>query len=249
MTTRVVMESGLSLLRIDLATTFPVMPGLVPGIHVFLCYAGANKTWMAGTSPAMTPLITAPSRRSPLVQPHDRGFRERVEIELKADDCRRGIGGNRQFIDADRKHREQVAVGMVALRRTGAAVTGRTEVGAGLQRARRQLGRPRITGVDGKFADVGRNVDDEPVPETAAGRRVRIVAGDRDAFRACRRPRPRQMRRFVSAGATEAEIGGEDVIGAEIVAVLEAVAGHGEGHVGPPGCGFASPRAAISYTT
>ena len=27
------------------------MPGLVPGIHVFLCRI---KTWMAGTSPAMT---------------------------------------------------------------------------------------------------------------------------------------------------------------------------------------------------
>jgi hypothetical protein len=29
------------------------MPGLVPGIHVFLSVDGA-KTWMAGTSPAMT---------------------------------------------------------------------------------------------------------------------------------------------------------------------------------------------------
>jgi hypothetical protein len=28
------------------------MPGLVPGIHVFLI--DAIKTWMAGTSPAMT---------------------------------------------------------------------------------------------------------------------------------------------------------------------------------------------------
>jgi uncharacterized protein len=28
-----------------------VMPGLVPGIHVFL---PSQKTWMAGTSPAMT---------------------------------------------------------------------------------------------------------------------------------------------------------------------------------------------------
>ncbi|MGF6311293.1 hypothetical protein ABIB82_005510 [Bradyrhizobium sp. i1.8.4] len=28
-----------------------VMPGLVPGIHVF---ASRRKTWMAGTSPAMT---------------------------------------------------------------------------------------------------------------------------------------------------------------------------------------------------
>jgi hypothetical protein len=29
-----------------------VMPGFMPGIHVFLYAAG--KTWMAGTSPAMT---------------------------------------------------------------------------------------------------------------------------------------------------------------------------------------------------
>jgi len=29
------------------------MPGLVPGIHVFLS-AAKKKTWMAGTSPAMT---------------------------------------------------------------------------------------------------------------------------------------------------------------------------------------------------
>src|SRR5215475_2185318 len=30
----------------------PVMPGLVPGIHVFLAHQ--PKMWMAGTSPAMT---------------------------------------------------------------------------------------------------------------------------------------------------------------------------------------------------
>jgi hypothetical protein len=30
-----------------------VMPGLVQGIHVFLV-AASNKSWMAGTSPAMT---------------------------------------------------------------------------------------------------------------------------------------------------------------------------------------------------
>jgi hypothetical protein len=29
-----------------------VMPGLVPGIHVFML--ATQKTWMAGTSPAMT---------------------------------------------------------------------------------------------------------------------------------------------------------------------------------------------------
>jgi len=34
-----------------LSQTLHVMPGLVPGIHV---YRTASKTWMAGTSPAMT---------------------------------------------------------------------------------------------------------------------------------------------------------------------------------------------------
>ena len=33
-----------------------VMPGLVPGIHVFTAIKG-RKTWMAGTSPAMTKLM------------------------------------------------------------------------------------------------------------------------------------------------------------------------------------------------
>jgi hypothetical protein len=30
------------------------MPGLVPGIHVFLVTQFKSKAWMAGTSPAMT---------------------------------------------------------------------------------------------------------------------------------------------------------------------------------------------------
>jgi hypothetical protein len=34
------------------------MPGLVPGIHVF--FLDATKTWMAGTSPAMTMELTFP---------------------------------------------------------------------------------------------------------------------------------------------------------------------------------------------
>jgi hypothetical protein len=33
---------------------FLVMPGLVPGIHVFLSDSISGKTWMAGINPAMT---------------------------------------------------------------------------------------------------------------------------------------------------------------------------------------------------
>jgi hypothetical protein len=38
------------------------MPGLVPGIHAFLTQI--SKAWMAGTSPAMTWLITGYSSGS-----------------------------------------------------------------------------------------------------------------------------------------------------------------------------------------
>jgi hypothetical protein len=37
-----------------MVSTYSVMPGLVPGIHVF--FVDKNKRWMAGTSPAMTTL-------------------------------------------------------------------------------------------------------------------------------------------------------------------------------------------------
>jgi hypothetical protein len=33
------------------------MPGLVPGIHVFLAALSKWKAWMAGTSPAMTECV------------------------------------------------------------------------------------------------------------------------------------------------------------------------------------------------
>jgi hypothetical protein len=38
------------------------MPGLVPGIHVF--EARKSKTWMAGTSPAMTMMEPSHDRRT-----------------------------------------------------------------------------------------------------------------------------------------------------------------------------------------
>jgi hypothetical protein len=58
-----------------------VMPGLVPGIHVFLV-AASNKTWMAGTSSAKTRFALLPGhdgRRSSKIDQadpvgHQRGF-------------------------------------------------------------------------------------------------------------------------------------------------------------------------------
>jgi hypothetical protein len=40
-----------------LAKSSTVMPGLVPGIYVFLTEPIRSKAWMAGTSPAMTNVV------------------------------------------------------------------------------------------------------------------------------------------------------------------------------------------------
>src|SRR5262249_32559296 len=107
-----------------------------------------------------------------------------------------------------------------------AAVAGCAEIRAGLQRALRQFARFRIAGIERKLRHVRRDVHDEPVPESAARGRIRIVAGDREALGARGRARPGKVRRPVAARATEAEICRKDVIHREIIAILEAVASH-----------------------
>jgi len=52
------------------------MPGLAPGIHVFLIWIG-TKTWMAGTNLAMTRSFRAPRDR--LRMPSRRGFHSYIQ--------------------------------------------------------------------------------------------------------------------------------------------------------------------------
>ena len=97
-------------------------------------------------------------------------------------------GGGRVSLHVDlvglhRKHREQIAVRVVAFGRARPAITGRAEIGARLQRAGRHFP-AGAAGARLKLGHVRRNVDDQPVPETRAGRRVGIVAGDGETFRA-----------------------------------------------------------------
>ncbi len=59
------------------------MPGLVPGIHV-LAMQQQRKTWMAGTSPAMTSLVL-----------NERGQHDRISDSalISRADRDRGVGG------------------------------------------------------------------------------------------------------------------------------------------------------------
>src|SRR5262249_4410797 len=137
---------------------------------------------------------------------------ERIEIELKANDCGRRVSLHRQTVDTDGKHREEIAMWVIAWRRAGPAIAGCAEIRARLQGACGQFWRVGIAGIEGKRARAGWDVDDEPVPEPAAGRRVGIKTGQGEALGTGWRPRPSELRRFVAAGAAEPEIGGKHMI-------------------------------------
>src|SRR5580704_6274514 len=136
---------------------------------------------------------------SALVEAHDRRFGERIEVELKPDHGGRRIRGGGEAFAANGKYREQITVRMIALRRARAAVAGGAEVSAGLQRSLGQLRSVAVAGTGGELGHVGRNVHHNPVPKSAAGRRVGIEAGDRKTLGPGWRSRPSQVRRFVAA--------------------------------------------------
>jgi hypothetical protein len=66
------------------------MPGLVPGIHVLL--RGISKTWMAGTSPAMTALSASqPYFIAPISRKQRVGWVERSETHRISRLCPMGF--------------------------------------------------------------------------------------------------------------------------------------------------------------
>src|SRR6185369_5261011 len=88
---------------------------------------------------------------SSLEQAHDLSFSERVEMQVEADNSGRGIGFHVDLVGLHRKHREQIAVRMVAFRRARPAITGHTEIRACLQRP----GRHFSTGAAGANLKLG----------------------------------------------------------------------------------------------
>src|SRR6266540_5629925 len=111
-----------------------------------------------------------------------------------------------------------------ARRRARSAISRGAEVGAGLQRALRQLRRLRIARIQLKLRNSGRDVHYQPVPESAARGCVRIETSHGEALGAGRCSRPGQMWRLVVALAAEAKFGRKDVGVGQIVAVLETIA-------------------------
>src|SRR5581483_12502459 len=131
----------------------------------------------------------------PFEQPHQRRLRQRVEVQVEADDRSRSVGFHLQLFLRDREDGEDIAMRMIVGRRAGADITGFADIVAGHERALRQLRRAGVAGIERQLGGGGRNVDDQPVPEAAAGRRIRIEAGQGKALGSIRRARPGQLRR------------------------------------------------------
>ena len=108
------------------------------------------------------------------------------------------IRGVRQLVHVDRKNRDVVMVRLVSGRRAWAAIAGRAEIGPALNGAFRHRLLARIAGVLRQRGCAGREVVHDPMPPAAAGGRVGIVDGHREAFRALGRAAPAQRRRDLS---------------------------------------------------
>ncbi len=76
---------------------------------------------------------------SPLIQSHDRGLGQRVEMQVEPDHRARAVRIHIELLGLHGEDREQIALRMVSRRRTRSAVARRREIGACLQRAGRQV--------------------------------------------------------------------------------------------------------------
>src|SRR5690606_16990214 len=124
-----------------------------------------------------------------------------------------------------RVHGEDVPVRRVALGWRGAAELLGAEVAARVDGVLGQTDLVAAAGAGGQLGDRGRDVEEHPVPEPAAGRRVRVVAGDRVALRLGGSTAPGQVRRTVLPTGTHAV---EYLRLAEGLAVGDVVTAHVE---------------------
>lgn len=76
---------------------------------------------------------------SALDEAHERGLRERVEVQVEPDDCRRGVRRDGQRVERDGVDGEEVAVRVVPFGRARPAESRLAEVSPDLERAGRQL--------------------------------------------------------------------------------------------------------------
>ena len=150
------------------------------------------------------------------------GAAEAVRPDVEADAGGGHVCEQLKAVAVQRVDGEDVAVRTVAGRRAGAAIVVVAVVVAGVARTG---GQAACGGVFAEAARIARQVDDVPVLEAGAGRRVRIVAGKGEALGARGRVRPMQFGRVVLSASV-----GVNVRERQGGVIRQGGGGEGEGH-------------------
>jgi hypothetical protein len=74
-----------------------------------------------------------------------------------------------------------------------------------------------------EFADVGWDIDDQPMPEATACWSIWIITGDGKALSARRHSGPDQMRRLVASSTSKSKVLRQDVNVGEVVTIVKAL--------------------------
>src|SRR5579863_4627592 len=114
-------------------------------------------------------------------------------MQIEADDSRRCVGLHVKLFGLHREYRKQVAVRVIALGWTWAAVARRTKIGASLQCSLRQLSAFAAYAFR-KLACCCRDIHDQPVPEARARWCIGVIAGDGETLCSARCAGPLQVR-------------------------------------------------------
>src|SRR5258706_720989 len=151
-------------------------------------------------------LLSGRRKRSATVQSGQCRLGQGMRVQIEAGQRRgnRIVLRIRQLVDINCKYRDLVTVRLVAGWRARAAIAKGAIIVSGLDCALGHQLLFGIAGTPGQRRGGRRNIVRYPMPPTAAGRRIRIIHGDGEAFGAARRPAPAQRRRNVAAGAAEA---------------------------------------------
>src|ERR1700687_4919297 len=126
-------------------------------------------------------------------------------MQLEADDRSRYVVilGELQLVLIDCVHSEDAVMGLVALRRARTAVAVGAEVGAALDGALRHQPLLHVACVLRDRGGRSRDVEYDPMPETAAGRCVGIVDSNGETFGVARCSAPAQRWGNIAAIAAE----------------------------------------------
>jgi hypothetical protein len=132
----------------------------------------------------------------------ERGLPDFLHVDVEPDQRRTGLKVDIELLHLERVQREDVAMRLVPCWWARAAVSWCAKIGASFERSDWQL-RSVLARAVRQRAGRRWDIDNDPVPESGAGRGVGVEHCQHKALRACGRIGPRELRRHIVAAASK----------------------------------------------